>query len=262
MGEIAKLSEVERMFVPGSGSDDSNCIGAAIGAAAELNDGKIEGSTKVVSLYLGPDTNVDDVNEVVVDARLKKDYIVYDNPTYEMICDFLIKGFVIGRCQGRMEFGQRALGNRSIFADPLNIDIIPKINNMIKNRDFWMPFAPIIMDSYVEKYIVNPKNIDSPYMTIGFDTTEEGFKCMRAACHTADKSVRPQILHIDDNPYVYGLLECFSIMTGRGALLNTSFNLHGHPIVNTAKEAYQVFEKTELEGLLLEDVLIVKKAAG
>ena len=80
-----------------------------------------------------------------------------------------------------MEFGQRALGNRSIIADPKNMEVKDKINSAIKNRDFWMPFAPIILDTYSHKYLVNPKNIYSPHMTIGFDTTNLGFESMRAA---------------------------------------------------------------------------------
>jgi len=258
MGEVAKLPEVKRFFVPGSGSDDSNCIGAAIGAKIERNEGKIEKSVIIPSLYLGPDVS-DGLCDVIRSAETKQEYIVYKNPINKQICEFLIKGLVIGRCVGRMEFGQRALGNRSLFADPINPDIIAKINSMIKNRDFWMPFAPVILDKYVDRYIKNSKHIKSPHMTVGFETTEEGYFCMKAACHPADKTARPQILCRDDNPDVYALIECFADMTGRGALLNTSFNLHGYPIVTTAAEAYEIFESTELEGLLLPNVLIMKK---
>lgn len=260
MGEIAGLSCVNRMFVPGSGSDDSNCIGAAIGAAIELTEGRAWRQKPVVpSLYLGPDAN-EHLEEVLVDAESKEDYVIYRDPSDELICSFLTKGLVIGRCIGRMEFGQRALGNRSILADPVNPDVVPRINAMIKNRDFWMPFAPIVLDTYQNRYLENPKKIESPHMTIGFRTTEEGYRCMRAACHPADRSARPQIIREAENPGVYELLRCFSDMTGRGALLNTSFNLHGYPIVNTARDGYSVFESTELEGLLLPGILMIKRA--
>jgi len=157
-----------------------------------------------------------------------------------------------------MEFGQRSLGNRSILADPSDLRVKEKINNAIKNRDFWMPFAPVIMDKYNERYIINSKHIESPHMTIGFDTTAEGYEAMIAACHPADRTARPQILHMDANPELYHILEAFEQLTGRGALLNTSFNLHGHPIVNTPAEAAFVLEHSGLDGLILNYYLVMK----
>jgi carbamoyltransferase len=157
-----------------------------------------------------------------------------------------------------MEFGQRALGNRSIIADPSNILIKEKINSAIKNRDFWMPFAPIVLDTYAEQYLVNPKKIDSPHMTIGFQTTDLGYKKMIAACHPADKSARPQILEKKHNPKLYEIIEEFSYIKNCGAILNTSFNLHGYPIVNTAKDAFYVFENSDLDALQLNNFLIKK----
>ena len=96
-------------------------------------------------------------------------------------------------------------------------------------------------------------------MTIGFDTTYEGFLNMRHACHPADKTARAQILCKDKNPSFYDLLTCFEKKTGRGSLLNTSFNLHGYPIVNNAVDAFEVFQKGNLDGLILEDTLILRR---
>jgi len=131
---------------------------------------------------------------------------------------------------------------------------------MIKNRDFWMPFAPVILDTYSERYLVNPKNIRSSHMTIAYETTREGWLAMRAACHASDHTARAQILVEADNAGLYRLMLEFEKLSGRGALLNTSFNLHGYPIVNTANDAYDVFMESELEGLWLEEGLILKKA--
>ena len=122
-----------------------------------------------------------------------------------------------------------------------------------------MPFSPVIMDKYVHQYLLNPKNLESPHMTIGFDTTDEGYEAMIAACHPADKTARPQILLMDANPVLYEILEAFEALTGRGALMNTSFNLHGHPIVNTPEEALFVLENSELDGMILNYYLILKK---
>ena len=156
------------------------------------------------------------------------------------------------------KFGQRALGNRSISADPKNLMVKETINTMIKNRDFWMPFAPIIMDKYVGKYLINKKDLLSEYMTIGFETTKEGYEAMTAACHPADKSARPEMLSNELNSDVYEILEEFEKLTGRGAILNTSFNLHGFPIVNTPSEAIYVLENSGLDGLILNNYMVLK----
>ena len=156
-----------------------------------------------------------------------------------------------------MEFGQRALGNRSILADPRFLEIKEKINSAIKNRDFWMPFAPVIL-KFSEKYLINPKKIESPHMTIGFETTELGYKKMIAACHPADKTARANSQK-KQNPELYKLISEFHKITGVGALLNTSFNLHGFPIVNTPQDAINVLLKSDLDGLLLNNFFILKK---
>ncbi|KPK42833.1 MAG: hypothetical protein AMJ78_01055 [Omnitrophica WOR_2 bacterium SM23_29] len=260
MGKIAALPCVEKMFVPGAISDESNCIGAAIGAKLHFNSNKMKTKILFPGLYLGP--NVEDDEDIFSCAANDPDLVVKKNIEIQTVAELLAKGLVIGRCCDRMEFGQRALGNRSILADPTIPDIIFRINTMIKNRDFWMPFAPVILESYVNRYLINPKQVQSPHMTIGFHTTEEGWKCMRFACHPADRTARAQILKEEDNPEFYKLLKAFEKITGRGALLNTSFNLHGYPIVNTVREAYEVFKSTNLEGLLLRGGLILKKDAS
>ena len=257
MGKVAELPCVRKFFVPGTGSDDSNCIGAAIGASLHFNEdyGNI---IKSNSLVIGTDAALDS-EKALEEAENDETLIVERGSNDELIAKLLEKGFVIGRCVGRMEFGQRALGNRSILADPINTDIVPRINSMIKSRDFWMPFAPVVLDTHVDRYLINPKDITSPHMTIAFKTTDEGWRNMKAACHPSDRTARAQILLKKDNEGFYDLLESFEKLTGRGALLNTSFNLHGHPIVNTTMEAYKIFKATEMEGLLLGNGLILKK---
>ena len=170
----------------------------------------------------------------------------------------LYDGNIIARSVGKMEFGQRSLGNRSILADPSKLDVKEKINSAIKNRDFWMPFAPVILDSYSEKYLINPKNIKSPYMTLAFNTTQLGYDAMKAACHPSDRTCRAQILYKTSNVELYNLLDEFESISGRGALMNTSFNLHGYPIVNSPKDAVYVFENSDLDCLALNNYLIKK----
>lgn len=263
MGRIADLPEVEAMFVGGSGSDESMAISSSICLAEDLSrENGITWNSKdmfpIQNLYLGPSPDPKEIKEIL--RSLDSDvYEVKEDFTAKEIALMLADGKIIARCTGRMEFGQRALGNRSILADPIDLRIKERINSAIKNRDFWMPFAPVIMDKFANNYLINPKNIECPHMTIGFETTKEGYNAMIAACHPADKSARPQILHKNDNSEVYEILEEFQKVTGRAALLNTSFNLHGYPIVNTPTDAMHVFENSGLDGLLLENTVILKK---
>ena len=263
MGKIASLPEVEDLFVGGSASDESMAVSAGICLAEDLIRGKGENwnsSTihSLPNLYFGPEAELDDEEALLSKLDLSS-YSVELDPSPQRIASLLKEGKILGRCAGRMEFGQRSLGNRSILADPGDLRVKDKINAAIKNRDFWMPFAPVVMDKYVDRYLVNPKGIKSPYMTIGFDTTKEGYEAMIAACHPADHTARPQILDRESNPKLYKILESFESLTGRGALLNTSFNLHGYPIVNTPDEAFDVLERSDLDGLVLNHSLILRK---
>lgn len=262
IGKISELTEVKDIFVAGSGSDESMAIGSGICLAEDLtinlgiswNSGEVK---SLPHLYLGPETDKKDVDDIISKLDIKK-YEIIENITSKEIAKYLVEGNILARCVGKMEFGQRALGNRSILADPIDLRVKERINKAIKNRDFWMPFAPVIIGKYVSKYLVNPKNVHSPHMTIGFDTTLEGYNSMIAACHPADRTARPQILHKMTNPELYEILEEFEKLTGRGALLNTSFNLHGYPIVNTPKDAFYVFGNSDLDGLIINKYLIIK----
>jgi carbamoyltransferase len=259
MGRLASLPGVTNFFVPGSAADESQAIGAGLCLHEDLHGtGAWPAAQPAVgSLYLGP--GYDEQEEQVAVSAIDTDkYRILDRFSDEDVVQRLLAGDVIGRCCGKMEFGQRSLGNRSLLADPANPYIKEKINAMIKSRDFWMPFAPIMLDTYRQRYLAGP-NVDSPYMTIGFETTPVGYESMRAACHPADRTARAQILTEMMNPAMYRLLTAFSRKTGRGALLNTSFNIHGEPIVSSPADAIDVLARSALDGLLLERHLILRK---
>lgn len=263
MGEIAKLDGVKDIFVAGSGSDESIAIGAGICLAEDLASAaqkkwNAAGVASLPHLYLGPKPIESEEDEVLDSIDPEAYSISLHDPT--RLAELLVKGKILATCVGRMEFGQRALGNRSILADPVDLNVKEKINSAIKNRDFWMPFAPVMLESYMSKYLINPKDIDSPHMTIGFDSTPEGYRAMIAACHPSDKTVRAQVLKQAVNPFLHSILSAFSDMTGRGAILNTSFNLHGSPIVNTPQEAFEVIDGSGLDGLILSRHLILKRS--
>ena len=134
-----------------------------------------------------------------------------------------------------------------------------KINEAIKNRDFWMPFALSILEEYSDDFLVNPKKILSPFMTIGFDTKAENYSKIIAGTHPYDKSVRPQIVNRNVSPEWHSILLAFYKHTGIPALLNTSFNLHGEPIVNNIDDAIKTFKLSELDHLLIQDKILLSK---
>lgn len=260
MGRLASLPGVREFFVPGSAADESQAIGSGLCLYDDLHkESAWPASSRpaVRSLYLG--LAYDEEAELAALTAIDTDkYAILDRFSSEDVVERLLAGDVIGRCCGKMEFGQRSLGNRSLLADPANPYIKEKINAMIKSRDFWMPFAPVMLDTYRHRYLAGP-DVESPYMTIGFETTPEGYESMRAACHPADRTVRAQILTESMNPAMYRLLKAFSLKTGRGALLNTSFNIHGEPIVSSPADAIDVLTRSALDGLLMERHLVLRK---
>ena len=185
----------------------------------------------------------------------------YERTSYNS-CDvarWLTEGKIIARFSGRMEFGQRALGNRSIIADPRKFNSVEKINTKVKYRDFWMPFTPTIMFEDCDNILVNPKGIYSPYMTMAFDLKDEYRDVLPAVVHPSDKTVRPQMLRYKDNPKYYDIINEFKKLTGIGVVLNTSFNLHGDAVVESPDDAIQTFIKSELDILLFDNMVISRK---
>lgn len=245
---ISELNVLDDIFVFPSCGDESNSIGAAFAVAAGSGD-EIEPLSDV---YLGPAIDESDVRSELSDSEYQWER--YDDIEAK-VAELLASGNVVARCKDRMEFGARALGNRSILADPQDQDVVRIINDMIKERDFWMPFAPSILAERADDYVHNPKGLDAPYMINAFDTTEN-WKEMIAAVQPADKTSRPQIVTEADNPDYHHLIEEFEDRTGRGVVLNTSFNLHGYPIVYGPEEALWVFGNSGLEYLALGSYLV------
>jgi carbamoyltransferase len=167
---------------------------------------------------------------------------------------------VLGRCVGNMEFGARSLGNRAILCDPSKFENLRAINEKVKFRDFWMPFTPSILEERGNDYLVNPKGIEARYMTIAFDSTKLAKDHLRAAIHPSDFSVRPQLVAHSVNPSYHALIKAFEKKTGIGAVLNTSLNLHGFPIVLNTGDAIDTMEKSGLDGMILPGILILKKS--
>jgi carbamoyltransferase len=190
-----------------------------------------------------------------MDSRDKFKYDYYDDID-GIAGDLLSKGKVLARCTGRGEWGPRALGNRSIIADPRDSNTIHKINFAIKQRDFWMPFAPSILFERNDDYILDADF--SPYMIMAFDSTEKGQRLLPAAIHPYDKTCRPHTVKKDWNPSYYKIIKTFEDITGTAVILNTSFNLHGYPMVESPQTALWTLENSKIDALLLGNYLVTK----
>ena len=207
------------------------------------------------NLYLGPEVSSEALASVKKNVNGRDNVKVTEGVTNADIARLLASGEVVARVAGRTEFGARALGNRSILADPGKPDVVKQINEMIKKRDFWMPFALSLLDSHEEFYLKNPKGLQAQYMANAFDTKDKDYERIRSGTHPYDRSVRPQVVTREMNPEYYDLINEFSKLTGTGALLNTSLNLHGLPLVSDPYQALYVLENSGLRYLVIENTL-------
>jgi carbamoyltransferase len=168
--------------------------------------------------------------------------------------ELVAKGKIVARFDGGTEWGPRALGNRSILADPRDPRVVKRINSAIKLRDFWMPFAPSILEERMDDYLANAR--PARYMIEAFDTKDQASE-LAAAIHPQDASARPQTVNGWNSGW-RASIAAFQESTGVGGVLNTSFNLHGYPIVGTPEIALWTFENSQLDALALGDYLVAK----
>lgn len=255
---IAKLSGVEKFFVMPSSGDESLAVGACYYGHQQLARTR---PASFAVLYWG---NRPDETEVRKKAEPQGFRVEQPDDMAGRVAELLAAGEIVARCAGRMEFGARALGNRSILADPTAPAVVERINRAIKHRDFWMPFAPVILAEKVRDFIADHAltvKVNPAFMMYAFDTTPAGVQNLAGALHPYDKTIRPQVLRREQNPEYYDIIHKFGERTGRFALLNTSFNIHGYPIVCTTEDALQVLRDSGLEHLVLGSYLIHKKKA-
>lgn len=257
---IREMPFIKNLFIFPSCSDESLCIGSAYQTYAEdkISHGEEVDIPKLEDIYLG--NNIDtNKTEKILEKRKDLNFYKMNKPEKE-IGDLLSENKIIARCSGRMEFGARALGNRSILCDASNLENIQIINKYIKNRDFWMPFAPVILDRYVDEYLADyGDKYSADYMIMAYDTKPVAQKEIIAALHRFDYTARPQVIKKDWNQEYYEIIENFEKNKGIGGLLNTSYNLHGYPLVSDVDDALWVFDNSDLEYMQLDRFLVAKK---
>lgn len=203
--------------------------------------------------YWGPDYTDEQIKSALNDSLLH--YTKHED-IEAVTAKILSNGSIIGWFQGRMEMGQRALGNRSLLADPRNPSMKDKINAAVKHRESYRPFAPSIMDEYKGEYFET--NYDNPFMQMVFQVKKEKMALIPAVTHY-DGSGRSQTVSKETNPRYWKLIDKFREITGIPIVLNTSFNDNDEPIVCTPKDAIRCFSGTGIEYLVMGNYLISKK---
>jgi carbamoyltransferase len=254
---ISEKYFIDDFFVPAGPSDENLSIGAAYMAyeqEQEQNMKHIANNITQYDAYFGCDIESEDIKNFKKNKYVKDNYRHKEcSIEFSEIAEILSKGEIIAVCSGRMEFGSRALGHRSLIADPSNPSTLKNINELIKKRDFWMPFTPSIIDHQYDNYVINNKDLHTSFMTMSFDTTKKGGEHLISAIHPYDQTVRPQKVTRDTSPEYYKIINALYDLTGVGAVLNTSLNIHGKPIV---MKPVDIVNEILLEGVPLNYILV------
>lgn len=251
-GKIAEATGFERVYIPSAGHD----AGISMGSALYLYNHVLDKSrvAPIYNAYTGSRFS----NEYI-EAFLKSKGIVYrkleNEALFDVVTNKLMEPGVVGWFNGRAEFGPRALGARSILADPRNNKAKELLNSKIKRRESFRPFAPSILKEYSSDYFTKPDEV--PFMEKVFPIKPEKHKLIPAVTHV-DGTGRLQTVDKDISPMYYGLIDAFRKKTGVPILLNTSFN-ENEPIVNTPAEALDCFLRTQMDMLVLENCVIERQ---
>ena len=207
---------------------------------------------KMDHIYYGPGFTNEQIEESLKLCKL--DYEYHDDIT-GVAAELIANGKIIGWFQGRMEGGPRALGNRSILADPRDPDMKDKLNSQIKHRESWRPFCPSMLNEDRSEYF--DFDHESPFMILAFDVKEEKRSEIPSVVHV-DGTARPQTVTKQQNPVYHDLISKFKKITGVPVLINTSFNIKGEPIVCTPEDAIRCFYGTGIDSLILGNFIIKK----
>jgi len=276
-GRILKEGPFKGIWIQPAAGDAGGAIGAALSAWHQMfgkprdangNQDSMRGS------FLGPAFSDNEIHRFLETQGAS--YVrLNDDELYERIADDLANGKVVGWFRGRMEFGPRALGARSIIGDARNTSMQSVMNLKIKYRESFRPFAPSVLRERVSQYF--DLDTDSPYMLLvarvredrciapteksselwGIDLLNVPRSDIPAITHI-DYSARIQTVHEETNPAYYRLLKAFEAKTGCGVIVNTSFNVRGEPIVGSPQDAYRCFMRTEMDVLVLENFVCDK----
>ncbi|MGE0011171.1 MAG: carbamoyltransferase [Azoarcus sp.] len=249
--KIIARPEVKELFVQPASGDS----GTAVGAASYVSAARGVPVEKMEHVYLGPSYTNEDVIAACARHPSRPEWVQIDDVP-QRIAQILVDGNPVAWFQGRMEFGPRALGGRSILGCPSAEGVADRINEQIKFRERWRPFCPSMIDT------VGPQMLQTdhpaPFMTFTFEVSEEWKSRVPEVVHE-DGTSRAQVLRREFNPRYYDLMLELEKLTGNGVALNTSLNRRGEPMICSPTDALNMFFGSDLEYLIMEDVLVVKK---
>src|SRR6202046_5128858 len=257
---ILRETDLEEILFQPAAGDSGAAVGAALGAYNSLL-----GNPRTFCMkhaYWGQNYSDDEIRAFLADSNIQHRYVENDDQLLEQTVERLASAKVVGWYQGRFEWGPRALGNRSILADPRNPEMKDIVNSKIKFREPYRPFAPLVLAERAEKYFELPDaahQYPARFMLYVTPVKPDQRKILPATTHE-DGTARLQTVFRDENPRYYGLIECFENATGVPVLLNTSFNLRGEPIVTTPANAFSTFAKSEMDSLVLGNFIGDKRS--
>jgi len=277
-GKLIQNNVFDDVYIQPASGDAGGALGAALAVSHMYFDEprpKQTGSDLMQGTYLGPEYSDKEIETMA--KRMKAVYTQKSNDTelFNEVADKIAQGMVIGWFQGRMEFGPRALGNRSIIGDARHPEMQKKLNLKIKYREGFRPFAPSVLAEDCAQYF--DLNTSSPYMLLVAPVLEsrrlpkpdnyqqmtlwERLYAKRSDIQSVthlDYSARIQTVHADTNPKYHGLISAFKQKTNYGLVVNTSFNVRGEPVVCTPEDAFRCFMGTEMDVLVLNSFVFYK----
>jgi carbamoyltransferase len=287
-GRLLREGDFEDIWIQPAAGDAGGALGAAMFVWHQLLDRprRPEGRDAQQGSFLGPGFTSDQVERALARQGASGRRFADEAERLDHVAGLLAEGKVVGWFQGRMEFGPRALGARSILGDPRSPAMQATMNLKIKFRESFRPFAPVVLRERASEWFDLDPRHESPYMLLVAPVLEDrrvpvDAEALRVMEHDPDlrrrvnvvRSEVPAVTHVDysarlqtvdepRNPRLYRLLEAFDRITGCPVLVNTSFNVRGEPIVCTPEDAYRCFLATDMDVLVLEDVVVVKDAAA
>jgi carbamoyltransferase len=253
---ILKDGPFENLHIPPSPGDGGSAVGCAqyLYYCHDKNKRMMEDNVERIknNIFVGPSHSNDEIKSFLDTNKIDYKFLE-TNSLLQTVAKLIVEGNVVGWYQGKMEWGPRALGNRSIIADPRNAKMKDILNEKIKHRESFRPFAPCILEEYASEYF--DVDVSSPYMLLVAPVKKP--EKIPAVTHV-DGTARLQTVSKDINLLFYNLITEFHKITGVPVLINTSMNVRGEPIVDTPEQAYNMIVKTDMDYTVMGDYIIKK----
>jgi carbamoyltransferase len=253
---ILKEGPFENLHIPPSPGDGGSAVGCAqyLYYCHDKNKRMMEDNVERIknNIFVGPSHSNNEIKSFLDTNKIDYKFLE-TNSLLQTVAKLIVEGNVVGWYQGKMEWGPRALGNRSIIADPRNVKMKDILNEKIKHRESFRPFAPCILEEYTSEYF--DVDVSSPYMLLVAPVKKP--EKIPAVTHV-DGTARLQTVSKDINLLFYNLITEFHKITGVPVLINTSMNVRGEPIVDTPEQAYNMIVKTDMDYIVMGDYIIKK----